>query len=574
MHSGAVQGVGDEPMNGLIRLFRDVSLRKKLIFSYLFVIIIPIAVLGTYSYRSAKADLERQLALTAENSANRLVSELSYRLERQEYPIKSIVFNPKVVQAVAAPDKDVYELAVELNEHVEPIFWNYLFFMPDMKEIVIYSENRTSPFGNFLHSAEEVRGEEWYASTENIKSVVWRSDGENLFATRNIYEAGREKRQGALYIRFDYNGLIREVAGKLGPSDGVVITAAGGGKVFSSFAEEEGAEAGEYLILRRDIPRTDWQLAYYAGKEHIREGTVGIVRATLVIIGVCIVVLLGVILLFSRTMLLGIRKLNERMKRVEEGDLNVIVPIPSKDEVGQLTIRFANMIKRINLLIEEAYVNRIARKEAELLALQAQINPHFLYNSLSLINSQAIEKDAYDVSRTVTLLAKFYRTTLNKGRDTISVRDELTNVQTYIEIQRIMCGYAFDAEYDLENDLFGHGMIKLVLQPIVENAIDHGLKEKREGERLLRITGKVDAEDLLLTVTDTGVGMDEETRAKLLTNQSPGYGLVNVQERLRLYYGDVYGLTVNSEEGKGTSVEVRLPIGGAAASKRNIDRDR
>ncbi len=104
-------------MNGLIRLFRDVSLRKKLIFSYLFVIIIPIAVLGTYSYRSAKADLERQLALTAENSANRLVSELSYRLERQEYPIKSIVFNPKVVQAVAAPDKDVYELAVELIEH-------------------------------------------------------------------------------------------------------------------------------------------------------------------------------------------------------------------------------------------------------------------------------------------------------------------------------------------------------------------------------------------------------------------------------------------------------------------------
>lgn len=273
-------------------------------------------------------------------------------------------------------------------------------------------------------------------------------------------------------------------------------------------------------------------------------------------------------------MLLGIRKLNERMKRVEEGDLNVIVPIPSKDEVGQLTIRFANMIKRINLLIEEAYVNRIARKEAELLALQAQINPHFLYNSLSLINSQAIEKDAYDVSRTVTLLAKFYRTTLNKGRDTILVRDELTNVQTYIEIQRIMCGYAFEAEYELEEGLFGHSMIKLVLQPIVENAIDHGLKEKREGERLIRIVGKVDTEDLLLTVTDTGVGMDEETQAKLLTSQSPGYGLVNVQERLRLHYGDAYGLTINSKEGKGTSVEVRLPRMGAAGTERNIDRDR
>ncbi|MEK0315223.1 cache domain-containing sensor histidine kinase [Cohnella sp. 56] len=548
-------------MRGLLRAFRDLSLRKKLILSYCAVIIIPLCLLGAYAYSSSNQDLKRQLRVSAATTADQLSSELAYRFERQAYPIKSIVFNPQVISAVADTDKDVYELAVDLNEDVEPIFWNYLFFMSEMKEIAIYSERRDKAFGNFFQPASLVRSEAWYAATGTSTATRWWSDGRTLFATRNIYEPGNGERQGMLYIRFDFERMVSEVMNKINRADGVVLKDSGGEVVYSSLKEGEAAAPDAFLRMDRAIPQTGWTLSYYAGTEHIAEGTAGIIEATAVMIVLCMAVLSVIIALFSRTLLHGLMKLNDRMRRVEEGELDLVVTAVSRDEIGQLTNRFGLMLRRINQLIEEAYVNRIARKEAELIALQAQINPHFLYNSLSLINSQAIGKEAYDISRTVTLLAKFYRTALNKGKEYISVRDELSMVRSYVELQQIMSGHAFDVVYELEDRIYPLGIVRLVLQPLVENAIDHGLKEKTEGLRMLTVGGRIQDGDLVLSISDTGVGMDEETVSGLLTSRSSGYGLTNVHERLRLYFGEPYGLEISSRVGLGTTVEVRLPGG-------------
>jgi len=563
-------------LRGLLRAFRDMPLRKKLILSYFTVIIIPLCVLGTYSYRSANEDLKRQLSLSAETTANQLAAELGYRLERQEYPIKSIVFNPKVVNAVTNREIDVYHFALEMNEDVEPIFWNYLFFMSEMKEIVIYSANRKAPFGNFVQPASLVEEASWYVASESDKMTRWWSDGHTLFATRNIYEPGKNARQGILYIQFDFDRVIREVTGKIKLADRVEIKDSSGKVIYSTFNEDQEAaiNASAYLKLDRSIPQSGWTLSYYASTSHIGEGTADIIQATVLMIVLCLAVLFVIILLFSRTLLSGLMKLNERMKRVEEGELDLIVSAVSKDEVGQLTNRFGHMLKQINLLIEETYVSRIACKEAELIALQAQINPHFLYNTLSLINAQAIGREAYEVSHTVTLLAKFYRTTLNKGREQISVRDEIIMVQTYIELQQLMSGHAFEVIYEIEESIYQYGMIRLILQPVVENAIDHGLKEKLEGPRILTIKGCIDGNELVLTVMDTGVGMSDELLSQLQTGRSSGYGLFNVQERLQLSFGESYGLSVASQTDVGTTVQIRIPLHSEAQIQRNSDRDR
>jgi two-component system sensor histidine kinase YesM len=554
-------------MRGLLRAFRDMPLRQKLILSYCIVIILPLSVLGVYSYGSANEDLKRQLNTSAVTAANQLSSELGYRFERQEYPIKSIVFNPKVINAVTNREIDVYQFAVEMNEDVEPIFWNYLFFMSEMKEIVIYSENRQSPFGNFIQPASLVQEAKWYKETVFDTATRWWSDGEKLFATRNIYEPGQSIRQGILYIEFDFDRLINEVIWKVGGDDRIAIESHTGDSIFSTFKQDEGESAagGDYLSYRRGISDSGWSMFYYASTSHIGERTEDILKATFVMIVICVAVLFVIVLLFSRTLLHGLMKLNERMKRVEEGELDIMVSAASKDEIGQLTNRFGHMLRQINVLIEEAYVNRIARKEAELVALQEQIKPHFLYNSLSLINSQAIGKGAFEVSRTVTLLAKFYRTALNKGREQISVRDEITMVQTYVEIQQIMSGHAFEVVYELDEAIFRHAMIRMILQPLVENAIDHGLKEKLEGERLLTLKGYKDGEDLVFEIRDTGVGIEEDELMRLLSEHSPGYGLRNVRERIRLSFGEPYGVSLASEVDKGTTVTVRMPLNADAS---------
>jgi len=563
-------------MKGLLRAFRDISIRKKLILSYCVVIIVPLCVLGVYSYRSANADMKRQLHTSAMTAADQLSSELGYRFERQEYPIKSIVFNPKVINAVINHDMDVYQFALEMNEDVEPIFWNYLSFMSEMKEIVIYSENRQSPFGNFVRPAAEAQEQAWYEQTALDATTRWWSDGEKLFATRNIYEPGQSVRQGILYFEFDFDRLIREVVDKVGPADRIAIESDAGATVYSTLESggQETASEGEYMSYRRSIAGTGWTMSYYASTRHIGERTADILQATFILLIVCLAVLLVIVLLFSRTLLRGLTRLNERMKQVEEGELDLVVSATSKDEIGQLTNRFGHMLRQINTLIADGYENLNARKEAEFIALQEQIKPHFLYNSLSLVNSQAIGIGALELSRTVTLLARFYRTALNKGREQIAVRDELTMVQTYVEIQRIMSGQAFTVRYELDESIERHTMIRMILQPLVENAIDHGLKEKLEGERLLVIQGYTDGTELVFVIRDTGAGMEESTLAALLSEHSPGYGLRNVQQRIRLAFGEPYGLALSSKIDEGTTVTVRLPLEATVSVQRNSDTDR
>ncbi|WP_256217714.1 sensor histidine kinase [Paenibacillus sp. OV219] len=230
-----------------------------------------------------------------------------------------------------------------------------------------------------------------------------------------------------------------------------------------------------------------------------------------------------------------------------------------RDEIGELELRFSKMLASINMLIEEGYKNKISQKEAELRALQSQINPHFLYNALSVINWKAIAAGSEDISNVAGLLSTFYRTSLNKGKDMMSVRDELLNTKSYVEMQLIMHDDNFDVVYQIDEDVLDHHMIKLVLQPIVENAIEHGIDQKRSGKGVLRMSGTLEGGAIVFRVEDNGPGMTQELVDEVLVQQSKGYGLFNVQERIRVQYGGGYGISIKSELGEGTCVTVKLP---------------
>ena len=197
--------------------------------------------------------------------------------------------------------------------------------------------------------------------------------------------------------------------------------------------------------------------------------------------------------------------------------------------------------------------------QSQIDALYNQINPHFLYNSLSVINWMAIRSNQREISKVTLSLSMFYRTALSKGQDMVTVDNCIQNIKAYLDIQLVMHDNDFQVIWVIDPEVKGDIVPKLLIQPVVENALEHGLDMKEEGEKILKLIFVQDGTDVLLAVEDNGPGMEQKEADKLVTYQASGYGLKNVNDRIKLLYGDSYEIRVLSKVGEGTRVEMRIP---------------
>jgi len=256
-----------------------------------------------------------------------------------------------------------------------------------------------------------------------------------------------------------------------------------------------------------------------------------------------------------------INSIIERMKKVENGDMNVVVDIQRNDEIGLLGKNFNNMIKRLKYLIEEVYNAQIKNKEAELRALQAQINPHFLYNTLDVIYWTSRIEKAEKTGSLVTALAKLFRLGLNNGNEITTIAKEVEYLNYYLAIQKVRYEKEPNIIINVDPSIFEYKTIKLILQPIVENALIHGIADLGE-DGAIEVTGRELDGDIVFTVCDNGAGMSDAKIASIFLNDTDtekGYGIKNVHERIKLFFGEKYGLSITSQEGSGTKVEIRIP---------------
>lgn len=234
------------------------------------------------------------------------------------------------------------------------------------------------------------------------------------------------------------------------------------------------------------------------------------------------------------------------------------------DEITELVRSYNRMLLMTRNSISEVYEAKLEKKETELLLLQAQINPHFLYNTLDSINWMANKRKAYDISKMTRLLANFFRQSLNKGENIILLRDEFSHVQTYMEIIQMRYEEEIMVHYEVEEAVLKQKTIKFILQPIVENAVVHGLMERENAGGVLDISGRHVDGKIVISIRDNGIGIEAEKLNHLLNKEEPlegkgGYGLKNVNDRIKLSYGEEYGLMIQSKLGLGTLVEVYLP---------------
>lgn len=282
----------------------------------------------------------------------------------------------------------------------------------------------------------------------------------------------------------------------------------------------------------------------------------------------CFFALVIISSLISRRISRPIEALRRSMQAVERGNFDIIIAVSSTEEVNALARDFDIAIRKIKELIAQNAVAHEQKRKHELEALQAQINPHFLYNTLDSI-IWMIECGEYDDAITMTsTLARFFRLGIMKGGEIITVKDEVEHLECYLTIQKMRYKNKLDFEIKVDPRLFNYRTLKLLIQPLVENAIYHGIKtQDRIG--MLKVVGEQKENDLLFKVIDNGSGMTPAELARIFrtgtSSKGPGgVGVRNVRERIKLYFGDGYGVTFESKKGKGTTAVVRLPafIGG------------
>ncbi|GIO36741.1 histidine kinase [Paenibacillus antibioticophila] len=279
---------------------------------------------------------------------------------------------------------------------------------------------------------------------------------------------------------------------------------------------------------------------------------------------VAIIIIMAVNIYVSAKISQPIQRLERSVQMVERGDFGTNVYVSGAYEVEQLSKRFNLMLRRIRELMDQIINEQEAKRKSELDVLQSQINPHFLYNTLNSVTRMAELGRNEEVVTTITSLSRFFRISLSKGDHIIPLRDELEHVRHYLIIQNIRFKNKFRYEIEAEEDTLDAVTLKLILQPIVENAIHHGIEPSPE-PGLIRIRAFREGELLNIMISDNGVGMDEERLARLKAGKlhsegGSGVGVNNVQERIALYYGKPYGLHYESEPEEGTSVTITLPL--------------
>ena len=280
------------------------------------------------------------------------------------------------------------------------------------------------------------------------------------------------------------------------------------------------------------------------------------------------VILIIIALLFSnhisRAISRPIQKLRDSMAKVQEGDFSAtVMEVPEQNEIGSLTRSFNVMIHQIEELMKQNRIEQEQKRKSELKALQSQINPHFLYNTLDSIIWMAEGKKNEEVVLMTSSLAKFLRQSISNEDQQVSIGQEMEYARSYLTIQKMRYKNKLEYEIYLEASIKSCQIVKLVLQPIIENAIYHGIKYK-EGMGMVTVRGYEKDGCVVLEVADNGVGMDEETLKHIFERhkvnyRSNGVGVYNVQKRLKLYYGNDYGITYESEKGMGTKAVITIP---------------
>lgn len=545
--------------------FRQQSIQTKLLFSYTVLGLVPMLLIAVYTYintRSLLLDgLYEDLSIQLEQTRRTLEEKIG-----DYYSVSNILYMDDTLYNYLTADysRTGYE---DLYGYVDGLCTNIQTLYPDIDKISFYSDNNTLPQDDYyfyLLDWENLPG--WCAKTSWAGGILHMEgeDPQKISFTRlmNLYERGGL----SFYVKIEVPRESLEAILDVGDEQVVLAVTGEDSEVKLSNRPQllgtiQTWQEMEDQIVRQDFVEYCGTLTMYTDSRRFNAIAAGAASRIFLVFCASMGIAFMAIYLYSRGFRRNVEKVLTGARAIGGGQLDYQIPDPREDEVGQIARSINQMGSYIHRLVEDSYKKELERKNSELNLLQEQINPHFLYNALSSISSLALCNKDRETSQAIIYLSEFYRISLNKGKQELTIGEEIRLLDSYLKIQQVRFGDIIHMEYELDEALLERKVVKLTLQPIVENAIHHGRVDDTDVFhillRLFEEKGKT-----VLEVIDDGCGMEQEKLIALQSamNQSEGgYGLKNVNIRIKLWYGANYGVFLESEPGVGTKVRIELP---------------
>uniref|UniRef100_UPI002729EC73 sensor histidine kinase n=1 Tax=Vallitalea guaymasensis TaxID=1185412 RepID=UPI002729EC73 len=570
----------------------------------IFIGMIPIITFSISSYKNTHNQVEHQLFQSSEQLFNKYIDGIQFKLNVYENLTWGIIVNDSVQKILSEADrwqqKDVNKVHEKISKNIDIMYkskrvngiYNIMLYSLDpnfprdghsVSNISMISEE---PWGNKMNIDSKEMTTFFYevpTLDDNIVSIVRpiidiASENWNIIGLLKIDILDRElfglnkktdnDYKNSLYIIDDENKLVYYEGDLQYKEDGL--------KTINSLHTENNTLTYRQVLQNKDVVfykkvnRYNWRVFFVTHYSSIYE-VIENETKSIVIYGIIVTFLVILItILFSKKFSSRIQVLYKKMLKVQKGDLEITENVIGEDEIGELDNYFNGSIEKIKSLIRENYIEKIEKREAELVALQFQINPHFLYNTLESINYIAEIYDCNEISIMSQKLGEMFRYSLNKdSEEFVMFYQEENHIRNYIDIQNIRFDDKYSIITNVSEEIKKYKILKFILQPIVENAIKYGFRNREKGT--IKIEAEVVEKYLMLTVTDDGIGISEEMLSKinefindmsfnLDQTRGKSIGLRNVNLRIKMTCGDEYGIEIKSVIGIGTKVIYKLPI--------------
>lgn len=575
-------------------IFNSIKFRYKLALIFGLIMLIFIVFMGILSSQKSSevinAETSKALILTLEQ-ANK---NIDYKMRNYERIINSVYINNSIQEALTKDNSEIYDRFLAnkgINEFIQLLFNTY----EDNPKIKIYSNNPLFiPNNTVTFDIKLIKDEKWFDNLlrNSGQKIYWidrplkiLDDGiskEVIFGAKVLKDFTNHNNIGVVTIEINTIKLFDNLKNVYLGKTGYLILVDNDGKVIYGDSTLDNSSISSRSVLQHiktggsgsfelklhdkdilyvydDSNMMKWKLVGIVPQSEITISSNEVIGYIYFIAALCILVGIVIVYTLSYFVTRKINYLTACMKAVSGGNLDIDIKVKGNDELSGMSKVFKNMLAQIKeLMVEKQNAIRNEHK-LELKALQAQIQPHFLYNTLSSINTMVLDIEAYDISTIIVALARYYKLTLSKGADVISIAEELEHANVYIQIlQKIKLKNRLSVKFNFNENLMECITVKMVLQPFVENAIFHGFDDRQgEGEIIINVFERDNK--IIFEVIDNGKGISPEEILLVTHIESSGYGIKNVNSKIKLYFGNEYGVTIDSVPGSGTKVTIVIP---------------